>query len=141
MATGGYGKSKKIDGKNVLVTGGAGFLGSHLVEELLNLHANVTVVDHEPMGNIAHIKDKIKAVNGSINSSNTIKKCVKGWKNLKSNHLPYVLKNSTKKVPLSMELEFSEELLEKIAGNCSDDFWTLINASLNYLDELYLKRK
>ncbi|MCX6732303.1 MAG: GDP-mannose 4,6-dehydratase [Candidatus Roizmanbacteria bacterium] len=30
---------------NVLVTGGTGFVGGHLVEELLNLKANVTVVD------------------------------------------------------------------------------------------------
>lgn len=31
--------------KNVLVTGGAGFVGSHLVEELIRLRANVFVVD------------------------------------------------------------------------------------------------
>ncbi|EKE14775.1 MAG: NAD dependent epimerase/dehydratase family, partial [uncultured bacterium] len=31
--------------KNVLVTGGAGFVGSHLVEELIKLKANVIVVD------------------------------------------------------------------------------------------------
>lgn len=31
--------------KNILVTGGAGFVGGHLVEELINLKANVIVVD------------------------------------------------------------------------------------------------
>lgn len=31
--------------KNVLVTGGAGFVGSHLVEELIKLNVNVVVVD------------------------------------------------------------------------------------------------
>lgn len=33
--------NKKFKGKNVLVTGGTGFVGSHLVEELVNLGANV----------------------------------------------------------------------------------------------------
>ena len=32
--------------KSVLVTGGCGFIGSHLVDELLNLGATVTVVDY-----------------------------------------------------------------------------------------------
>lgn len=34
-----------LKGKNVLVTGGAGFVGGHLVEELIKLKANVFVVD------------------------------------------------------------------------------------------------
>lgn len=35
----------EIKNKNILVTGGAGFVGGHLVEELINLKANVIVVD------------------------------------------------------------------------------------------------
>lgn len=35
----------KFKGRNILVTGGVGFVGGHLVEELVRLRANVIVVD------------------------------------------------------------------------------------------------
>ncbi len=48
--------------KNVLVTGGAGFIGSHLVESLVNLGANVIVVDTLLRGNKlpADIQEKVQ---------------------------------------------------------------------------------
>jgi UDP-glucose 4-epimerase len=48
---------KAYSGKKVLVTGGAGFIGSHMVEKLLELGAKVSVVDIMLCGNkVAHLK-------------------------------------------------------------------------------------
>lgn len=52
-----------LGGKKVLVTGGGGFVGSHLVDKLLENNSDVTVVDlpsQEVEKNLAHVKDKIK---------------------------------------------------------------------------------
>jgi UDP-glucuronate decarboxylase len=51
-------KADSFDGKNVLVTGGAGFIGSWLCDVLLNCGAKVTVVDDLSTGrtkNIDHL--------------------------------------------------------------------------------------
>lgn len=54
---------KKYSGKQVLVTGGAGFIGSHLVGKLLELGARVSVVDTMLCGN------KIEQLEGNKNLS------------------------------------------------------------------------
>ena len=51
--------SRRIEGKTVLVTGGAGFLGSWLCDVLVEQHAHVLCVDNLVSGlesNIAHLK-------------------------------------------------------------------------------------
>ena len=56
----------------VLVTGGAGFIGSHLVEALVARGDTVTVIDNISTGNLenlASIKEKIEFVNGDIRDS------------------------------------------------------------------------
>ena len=55
--------------KNILVTGGCGFIGSHLTEKLVALEANVTILDDLSSGflkNIEPFKDKVTFVEGSI---------------------------------------------------------------------------
>lgn len=58
-----------LAGKNVLVTGGAGFIGSTLVRELLNDKANVIVLDNFLSGqkaNLEEVQDSITILEGDI---------------------------------------------------------------------------
>lgn len=55
--------------KNVIVTGGASFIGSHLVDKLVNLGANVTVIDNLSSGKIENLsasRSKIRFVNKDL---------------------------------------------------------------------------
>lgn len=59
----------------VLVTGGAGFIGSHLTDALCMSNADVTIVDNFTTGsfiNLASIKSKIKIVEGDIRDDKLI---------------------------------------------------------------------
>lgn len=49
--------TKEFSRKRVLVTGGAGFIGSHLVDQLIRLGASVTVVDNFITGNKANLTE------------------------------------------------------------------------------------
>ncbi len=66
--------------KRILVTGGAGFIGSHLTEKLINLGYNVLVVDNlKTIGGIKYINPKCKFLKGDITSEKTINK-IASWK-------------------------------------------------------------
>lgn len=68
--------------KNIIVTGGAGFIGSNLVDELVKNGYNVKVVDNFLTGkreNLAHLDGKIKIAEGTITDHDFLKKEFDGY--------------------------------------------------------------
>ena len=59
-----------FEGADVLVTGGAGFLGFHLCEKILSLGANVFIYDNLSTGKIKNVKDlptqRVRFVKGDV---------------------------------------------------------------------------
>ncbi len=66
--------------KTVLVTGGAGFIGSHIVDRLVSLNYKVIVIDNFSSGRIENLKSsikKIKLIKGDIRNDKLIKRLTK----------------------------------------------------------------
>ncbi len=73
--------SDGLKGKTALVTGGAGFIGSHIADRLLEFGATVKIIDDFSEGkeeNIAHIMDKIELFKGDIRDLELLRKITKG---------------------------------------------------------------
>jgi UDP-glucose 4-epimerase len=64
-----------------LVTGGAGFVGSHIVEALVRRGDQVRVLDNLSTGNpqnLAAVADRIELIEGDVNDPEKVAKAVKG---------------------------------------------------------------
>lgn len=67
--------------KKVLVTGGCGFIGSHIAAKLVKLGAHVTIIDNLSTGsldNIEPIKNKIRFIQKSITNQDACHRAVSG---------------------------------------------------------------
>ena len=65
----------------VLVTGGAGFIGSNLVHELVSRDLEVVVLDNLFLGsesNLEEVRDEINFIKGSVTDKKIVKKAVSG---------------------------------------------------------------
>ena len=72
------------DRKTILITGGAGFVGSHLTEKLLEDGATVVIIDdfsNGTMANLENVKDKVTVLKHDISVSFAqFKKALSGYK-------------------------------------------------------------
>jgi nucleoside-diphosphate-sugar epimerase len=71
----------KIENSKILVTGGAGFIGSHIVESLVMRGAKVRVLDNLSSGsleNLASVIKDIEFIQGDIRDKETLAKATKG---------------------------------------------------------------
>lgn len=62
----------------ILVTGGAGFIGSFLVEELMRQKHDVRILVHYNMENTDHLKDEIEIIKGDVRFPNECYEAAEG---------------------------------------------------------------
>src|SRR5215813_6421167 len=68
-------------GKPVLVTGGAGFIGSHLAEALVEAGAEVTVLDDFSSGrpeNLAPVRERIRIIEADVRDRERVRAATRG---------------------------------------------------------------
>lgn len=71
----------KLDGSRIFVTGGAGFIGSHLVRDLLAAGATVTVFDNFSSGleeNLEGVDGPLRIVRGDILDADALRRAMEG---------------------------------------------------------------
>ncbi|HDN83776.1 MAG TPA: SDR family NAD(P)-dependent oxidoreductase [Candidatus Altiarchaeales archaeon] len=90
----------KLKGKRILVTGGAGFIGSHLVDRLVEEDAEVVAIDNLKDGDLSNLdksKDRIEFHKVDIRDFEALKKAMDGVEvvfHLAANaNVPYSVEN------------------------------------------------
>lgn len=63
-----------MNAKNILVTGGAGFIGSHMVDQLINLEHTVTIFDNLSTGDKKYINPKARFIKGDVSKKSNVQK-------------------------------------------------------------------
>ena len=101
---------------NVLVTGGAGFIGSNLAERLVKDGHSVRVIDNFSLGKPENLKSvKVEVVKGDIRDYETVKKATKD--------IDVIFNQAA----ASASPMFRDFLRESVAANV-DGFVNLLNA-------------
>ncbi len=77
--------------KNILITGGAGYIGSHISEILIKKKKKIFILDNLSTGHKRLINKKAKFIFGDITNRNLIKKTLKNYKIDSVIHLAAVL--------------------------------------------------
>jgi UDP-glucose 4-epimerase len=76
-------KESRLDKKTILVTGGAGFIGSHLAESLLKRGMEVVIVDdfsNGSMSNLSGVRDEVKVLECDVSRSfQSLSELLKGF--------------------------------------------------------------
>jgi len=71
----------KLKGKKILVTGGAGFIGSHIAEKLVEIGSEVVILDNfltGKMSNLSSIKDDVEIIKGHIENYHDVERAIQG---------------------------------------------------------------
>ena len=64
--------------KKALVTGGAGFIGSNIVKELIKQGLKVTVLDDLSMGKVENVPEDAEFIEGNVCSQDDVNRAIKG---------------------------------------------------------------
>ena len=107
-----------MKGKKVVITGGAGFIGSHLVEKLLALGAEVTIIDNFMFGSkIEHLRGSmaLSVIEGDIRDTRAVSKAVNG-RDIVLHLAACVGVEETQKMPLDSIIVLVSLAIQKIAG-------------------------
>jgi len=112
----------------VLVTGGAGFIGSHLVERLLEEGLDVTVLDDLSTGRIENLgcldNGTIRFIEGDIRDRDTVEEALKGVRTVfhlaAVSSVPYSVENP--QATSDVNINGTRNLLEASIRNCVEKF-------------------
>lgn len=112
-----------LDGKLALVTGGAGFVGSHLTEALVEKNVRVRVLDNFERGREVYLEQAkrngdVEVVKGDVRDKDAVKKAVKGC--------DYVFHEAA--VCINKSIRFPEEAIDT-------NIWGTVNAVLAAKEE------
>ncbi len=69
---------EKIMSEKILITGGAGFIGTHIVRALLNEGNEIVVLDNLSTGKITNIPDGVTFIRGDIRDIDTVSFALEG---------------------------------------------------------------